>query len=87
MRQACEDTSISLQLSEALRGKDALPVDELMRVWDPNKDGSISKLEFRVNVRERWAKQALAAAPVRTACRAFSHAHAPLLLLTRAGHT
>jgi len=52
MRQACEDTSISLQLAEALRGKDALPVDELMRVWDPNKDGSISKLEFRVNVRK-----------------------------------
>ena len=75
MRQACEDTSISLQLAEALRGKDALPVDELMRVWDPNKDGSISKLEFRVNVRKRWAKEAMAPLPAPFAV--LFHMHTP----------
>ena len=44
--------SVALRLAEALKSKESLSVDELMREWDPNRDGSITRLEFRVNVRK-----------------------------------
>ena len=61
---ACDDHALA-QVGEALRTKSAESADkasfinDLCREWDPNRDGNISKMEFRTNIRALLADSTL----------------------------
>jgi len=49
-------TSLSAQIGEVLAGRGTKKLDDLLRDWDPNGDGSVTKQEFRVCVRKLFKK-------------------------------
>ena len=54
--KAASATSLSAQIGEVLSAKGAKKLDDLVKEWDPNSDGSVTKQEFRVCVRKLFKK-------------------------------
>ena len=54
--KAANGTSLSAQIGEVLSGKGAKKLDDLVKEWDPNGDGSVTKQEFRLCVRKLFKK-------------------------------
>ena len=54
--KAASATSLSAQIGEVLSAKGAKKLDDLLKEWDPNSDGFVTKQEFRLCMRKLFKK-------------------------------